>query len=93
VLPTLLVSLLALPASAQTFRDWQAAQCEVGCVATVSIGLAGPGSGLATLATFPRKDGAGVTVRVQQGVDLAAGIGYSHPARDEAVGPCQKDLS
>ena len=78
--------LLAQPAAAQTFRDWQVVQGGSGCVATVSIGLAEPQSGLATLAAFPREDGAVVTARVPVGADLSTEIAYSHPGRRDAVG-------
>jgi invasion protein IalB len=74
------------PAAAQDFRDWQAVKAADRCIATTSVGLAGPDSGLATLAVFPRGGGAVVTVRVPLGADLSAGIAYTHPGRDDAVG-------
>ncbi|WP_169052644.1 invasion associated locus B family protein [Pseudooceanicola onchidii] len=79
----------ALSQEVQTHRDWSVLKGQGGCVATTSVGLKEPGSGLATLAFYDRNDAAvpaTVTVRVPLGADLASDIAYTHAGRDDAVG-------
>lgn len=74
----------------ETFRDWQVLRGDDDCVATISLGLRAPSSGLVTVALFPRQDESGevpavMTVRVPLGVHLASGIAYTHPGDEGAA--------
>lgn len=95
--PALLFLCTVQPSPAQEYttqseRDWTLVKATqgTGCFATIDVGLKATGSGLVTIALYPRgKDEAVpavMTVQVPLGASLPSGIAYTHRQDGEAIG-------
>lgn len=90
ILLAVLFGLTGLPAKGQdTYRDWVVAEGPAGCVATITLGLGAPETGLLTLSLLPRQGGGEVPavmgVRVPVGAALTEPLSYVHPGDDRAI--------